>query len=109
MKFFIPDAITDEQAESIYQTIATNIDAHYLDQKRIYQIRWEHEGEPQEAIIGQCLPECFGIKSETVLAIFDCGETFKICTPQRGAIQNEPVVTSRMFVDHLEYFDTETQ
>lgn len=104
MHFFIPAATTDKQAESIYQTLAINHNAPFHE-KRIYQMQWEHEGLKIDTKVGDLLAPHFGIKQEKVLAIFDCGHLFKICTPKRGAIHSAPIIVSRMFIDKLVYFN----
>lgn len=103
MSFFVPSAQSQEHAESIYQAIATHVDAPVND-NRIESLCWEHEGQEVVAKVGETLPLCFGAEDEVVLAIFDCGDVFKVCTPNRGAVLFDPVVASRPFISSVNFF-----
>ncbi|AMG31806.1 hypothetical protein AL542_16640 [Grimontia hollisae] len=103
MSFFVPSAESQEQAESIYQAIAKHIDAPVND-TRIETLTWEHEGQEVVAKVGDKLPDCFGADDEVILAIFDCGDVFKVCTPNRGAVCFDPVVASRPFISSVDFF-----
>lgn len=103
MSFFVPSATSEDQAESIYAAIAQHVQASVKDE-RISGLKWEHEGKEVTASVGKPLPECFGAQDEVVLAIFDCGDVFKICTPNRGAVRFDPVITSRLFVSGVNFF-----
>lgn len=104
MSFFIPKANSQEQAESIYNAIALHVNAK-VSNKRIARLTWEHEGKEVTASVGDLLPRCFGGENETVLAIFDCGDVFKICTPNRGAVRFDPVITPLLFVSDIQFFN----
>ncbi|KXF80660.1 hypothetical protein [Enterovibrio coralii] len=103
MSFFVPSAESQDQAESIYSAIAKHVDAPVSD-ARISTLQWEHEGREVTARVGEKLPTCFGCDDEVVLAIFDCGDIFKVCTPNRGAVCFDPVVASRPFVSKVDFF-----
>lgn len=103
MSFFVPSADTEDQAESIYAAIAKHVQAT-VKKDRIHALAWEHEGKEVTACVGKTLPECFATENEVVLAIFDCGDVFKICTPNRGAVSFDPVITSRLFVSYVRFF-----
>ncbi|BAX53077.1 hypothetical protein PDPUS_1_01703 [Photobacterium damselae subsp. piscicida] len=81
MDFVVPLATSTEQAEAVFSSIAQHVSAP-SQAKRIHKIVWNHEGKK--------LPEVFRAE-EKVLAIFDCGDVFKICTPNRGAIKFDPI------------------
>lgn len=103
MSFFVPSAESQEQSESIYHAIAKHVDAP-VNEQRIERLTWEHEGHHVIAKVGERLPDCFGAEDETVLAIYDCGDVFKVCTPNRGAVCFDPVVASRSFVSSVDFF-----
>ncbi|OEE62263.1 hypothetical protein A1OQ_09225 [Enterovibrio norvegicus FF-162] len=103
MSFFVPAAESQEHAESIYTAIAKHIDAPIND-ARIAALTWKHEGQEVIAKVGQTLPTCFGSDDEVILAIFDCGDVFKVCTPNRGAVCFDPVVASRANVSNVDLF-----
>lgn len=56
------------------------------------------------AKVGDKLPLCFGAEDEVILAIFDCGDVYKVCTPNRGAVCFDPVVASRTYVSSVDFF-----
>ncbi len=105
MDFFVPSATSTEQAEAVFSSIAQHVSAP-SQAKRIHKIVWNHEGEKCQCIVGEKLPEVFRAE-EKVLAIFDCGDVFKICTSNRGAIKFDPIHASRSAVVDLEFFDEE--
>ncbi len=102
MDFFVPSASSPEQAESIFSSIANYISAPNQSQ-RIFKLEWRHEGEICHCEIGKPLPAIFRT-DETVLAIFDCGDVFKICTPNRGAIKFDPIHAIKPAVVNIEHF-----
>ncbi|NGN96667.1 hypothetical protein G5S52_03045 [Grimontia sp. S25] len=103
MSFFVPSAESQDHAESIYLAIAKHVDAPVKD-SRIESLTWEHEGQEVKAKVGGKLPTCFGTDDEVILAIFDCGDVYKVCTPNRGAVCFDPVVASRTYVSSVDFF-----
>lgn len=103
MDFFVPSATNPQQAEAVFSSIATHISAPQQD-KRVYKLSWQHEGQDCICEIGQPLPEVFRL-DEAVLAIFDCGDEYQICTPNRGAIKFEPIHAAKSAVSDVEYFE----
>ncbi len=103
MSFFIPAAESIEHSEAIYLAIAKNINAP-LKVKRIFSLSWKHNEHVINAKIGNPMPECFGTRNDVVLAIYDCGEVFKLCSPKRGAIKFSPVIINRTLIEQIEYF-----
>ncbi|WP_299015344.1 hypothetical protein [uncultured Photobacterium sp.] len=103
MDFFVPAASSNQQAESVFSSIAKHISAPDQSQ-RVYKLEWQHEGQTCYCEIGKPLPTVFRT-DEIVLAIFDCGDVYKICTPNRGAIKFAPIHTIKSAVTNVEYFD----
>ncbi|MBV1839899.1 hypothetical protein [Photobacterium ganghwense] len=102
MDFFVPSASGPQQAEAVFTSIAKHIQAP-TQQQRVYKLEWRHEGKVCQCEIGKPLPAIFR-NDETVLAIYDCGEVYKICTPNRGAIKFDPILASKSAVQHVEFF-----
>ncbi|KLV07132.1 hypothetical protein ABT56_06135 [Photobacterium aquae] len=103
MDFFVPSASSPQQAEAVFTSIAKHVKAPE-QAKRIYKVEWHHEGIECLCEIGQPLPAVFRT-DETVLAIFDCGDVVKICTPNRGAIKFDPIHATKADVSNIEYFN----
>ncbi|MDO6496640.1 hypothetical protein [Photobacterium sanguinicancri] len=103
MDFFVPSAETRSQAESVFTSIGNHVSAP-SQEKRIHQIEWKHEGDTCQCEVGKPLPTIFR-NDETVLAIFDCGDVLKICTPNRGAIKFDPIHANKSDIVSIAYFD----
>lgn len=59
MKFFVPDAENGAQAERIYEAFAKFIIAPIND-KRIWKLRWSHNGMNMRCEVGMDLPPICG-------------------------------------------------
>jgi len=94
MEFFVPAAQDTAQAEQVYGAIAQFVAAPVTDE-RIWKLRWKHNGMDMQCEIGQPLPDYYKTGREPVLAIFDCGSLYKICTPNRGGVGGEPVLAGK--------------
>jgi len=103
MEFFVPSASSPAQAESVFSSIASHVAAPAQAQ-RIFKLEWEHEGKICDCEIGKPLPAVFRT-DEVILAIFDCGDVYKICTPNRGAINFDPIYAVKSAVVNIEYFN----
>ncbi|MGF1731429.1 hypothetical protein [Photobacterium kasasachensis] len=103
MDFFVPSASSPAQAESVFSSIANHVSAPAQAQ-RVFKLEWEHEGNSCTCEIGKTLPAVFRT-DEVVLAIFDCGNVFKICTPNRGAINFDPIHAVKSTVNNVEFFN----
>lgn len=104
MKFFIPAANDQIEAEQIYQAIA-KFNSAPITPKRIYALAWEHNGQRMSCRVGEPLHSYFGTGREPVLAILDCGSVYQICTPNRGGLRGEPVLAGNRFGTDATYFD----
>lgn len=105
MKFFVPLAESDVQAESVYQSISRFVSAP-VSGPRIYKLTWKHKGQVMQCEIGKPLPSYYQTDQEPVLAIFDCGNVYKICTPSRGGIRGEPVLAGKDWQSRTTYFES---
>lgn len=94
MRFFVPFAEDDAQAERVYSSIA-HFHGCSVTPSRISALRWEHNGETMEARVGQALPTYYRTGDEPVLAIIDAGHVYFVCTPNRGGARGEPVMAGK--------------
>lgn len=94
MKFFVPHADGPQEAESVYSSIANFVGASspHEHERRIFSLSWQHNARSMQAEVGKPLPDYFELGIEPVLAIFDAGTHFKICTPSRGGVLGDPVL-----------------
>ena len=103
MDFFVPSTSSPAQAESVFSSIANHVSAPAQTQ-RVFKLEWQHEGEACSCEIGKPLPAVFRT-DETILAIYDCGDVYKVCTPNRGAIKFDPIHAVKTAVVSVEYFN----
>lgn len=104
MKFFVPLAENDAQAESVYRSIAKFVSAS-VSNLRIYKLAWEHKGQAMQCEVGKPLPSYYETGQEPVLAIFDCGNVYKICTPSRGGLRGGPVLAGKDWRSQAIHFE----
>jgi hypothetical protein len=98
VKFFIPGAQTEEETESTYEAIRWHNRSCHPTSERIYKIRYRHYDKEWE--------ETVGVKSERnkeiVIAIFNCGEKYIVCTGSRGVVRDVPILVEiPYFVEHF--------
>jgi hypothetical protein len=106
MKFFVPGSKDDIGAESVYEAFAKFIDAP-ITKKRIWKLKWCHNGNNMSCEVGKRIMGDSRFVDSPVLAIFDCGNLYKICTPNRGGIRGEPILAGNNFDTSPTYFDEE--
>jgi hypothetical protein len=106
MQFFVPAAEGPEQAERVYRAIVEFNGATVGDQ-RICSLSWQHKGQAMSCSVGEPLPSYYRTGSEPVLAILDCGNLYKICTPNRGGLRGEAVLAGKDYDSHATYFGRE--
>ncbi|MBW8000391.1 MAG: hypothetical protein FVQ80_00005 [Planctomycetes bacterium] len=104
MKFFVPMAESEKEAGEAYQGFAKFVNAPISD-KKIWKLRWRHDKENMECEVGKSIPANCQTGNEPVLAIFDCGNLYKICTPNRGGIRGEPILAGKNHDSFATYFD----
>lgn len=107
MKFFLPFAKDDKQAEKIYATFRENlrIMGSRLDEKRIHSIEYVHNSIKEVATVG----EKSTFTGETVIAIIAAKENklFYVFTPNRGMEPKDPgpFLIGENEVTDIRYFD----
>lgn len=104
MKFFIPHASSPEESERVYEGIARFNDAP-IGNSRISGLTWLHEGQKMSCSVGGPLPDHYGTGAEPVLAIYDCGTLYKLCTPSRGGLRGESVFAGKNSNSHATHFE----
>jgi hypothetical protein len=84
--------------------LARTFEATTTDVRRISGLAWKHNGMKMKAKVGSPLPDYFQTGEEPVLAIFDCGDHFIICTHSRGGNNKYPVFTGKPDSSRVSYF-----
>lgn len=92
MKFFLPAANSDEQANRVYTAIVKHNGAEMMSRK-IFSIHWIHNGKPYYAEIGKPVDSYFG--GEVVVAIVENEQLYFICTENRGMIRGQGILVGK--------------
>lgn len=93
MKFFVPGAKDEVQAERLYQVGKSLMETHFgpLGEARYCEVEYLHNGEMFRSRVG----EPHQRTGEVVCAIFRSGGPqgcFLICTPNRGWLRGNPIL-----------------
>jgi hypothetical protein len=107
VQFFIPHAEDSEQAERVYDAIA-KFNGAAVSNVRIASLSWRHNGMAMSCSIGEPLPTYYRTGDEPVLAILDCGNVYKVCTPSRGGLRGDAVLAGKSDESHATYFERKT-
>ena len=105
--FFVPASRSPEHAEAVWsgtrRLTQDNLDIE-IDDRRIFRLRYRHEGETVTAEVGQEEPTSSGL----VLMIFD-SNPYLVCTPHRGVFTGTPIRVARESVlESVEFDDKPT-
>jgi hypothetical protein len=107
VEFFIPWTRTPEHAESVWggtrRLVQENL-GFEISERRIFRLRYVHEGETLTAEVGQEEPGATG----PVLMIFD-SNPYLVCTPHRGVFSGTPIPVERESVVEIVEFDRNRQ
>ena len=105
MRFFLPLAPSDIQAERIHKRIAEHLVelGYVIAPHRIYQVIFHRKGQMTSETVGS--PSSNG---EIVLAIFKNDIGYFICTYSRGAVWGDPIVARYGQVESAIFFDEQT-
>lgn len=101
MKFFIPFAESDKEAESVYDSIKEFLRTEYSrfsSDERIYRIEFTRDGIDYIETVG----DCSQVNGEQIIAILQCNGVHHVCTKNRGVLKNEPMLAS---ADCIIYFE----
>jgi len=94
MKFFLPPQKDEKLKNEAYDAIkkfAKETTGWDITDRKIYNIKYRHEGKDYEAKIGERETR----QGETVIAILESTVTFLVCTPNRGVIRGMPMLVGK--------------
>jgi len=94
MKFFIPSAKTEKEAQEVLQAIAKNATGK-SNFKPIYQLHFKHDGNESIATVGEKLDSGDYKNHEKVIAILKSDDMCFICTPNRGVVRDIPILVGK--------------
>lgn len=107
MRFFIPHAEDEAQAERVLSSIAKFVSAPIPSLKRrIRKITWKHNGTRYSGEVGAPVATYFG--GEEVIAILHNGNCYCVCTPNRGVLRGEPIYAGDGDETSVVYFSEDT-
>jgi hypothetical protein len=98
VEFFIPGADTKKEAKSVYEAIRLHNKSYYPNSEQIYKIRYSHNNKEFEETVGIVSKR----NKEIVIAIFNCGKLYIVCTGSRGVVRGEPMLVEiPYYVEHF--------
>jgi hypothetical protein len=103
MKFFIPLADNEQQAEEVYTGIkkfAKENLAWNIQDDRIYSLSYRYNGQKYFARVS----EVETLTHDFVVAILK-SNAYLICTKNRGVLRGEPILVGYQDAISIEYFD----
>jgi len=106
MRFFIPAAEDEAQAESVYGSIreflGTELGAAF-DERRVFSLRYVHDGKEYSAEVGKT----HALNGEPVVAILHEPERrlYHVCTTNRGVARGGSILVGEHSVKACEDFD----
>lgn len=103
--FFIPEASSPEETESVYASIKKFAEENTNDKitdRRILQIKYHHNGKNHEARVG----ETFYPVRERAFAILEGSRCYFVCTPNRGVERGLPYLVGTNEVRSITDFDS---
>lgn len=112
MKFFIPHATNEPEAERVYASVVKFAESNSVQipglpdrvlPRRIYRLDYRHNGKTYAATVGQ--PE--GRTGEEVIAILEGPVTYLIFTVNHGAARGEGIMVGTNEVTYIEDFEAE--
>ncbi|KAB7730111.1 hypothetical protein F5984_13085 [Rudanella paleaurantiibacter] len=104
MKFFLPAASDEEQAERVYGQIKEFVrsQGHQISDARIYSITFNRNGRTETDTVGEIAPS----NGEHVVAIFNAKDLYLVCTYSRGVAMGGPMLTGAYQIQQLVLFDS---
>lgn len=106
MRFFIPAAKDDEQAEEVLGQIRQFVDTGdgwNTNGRRFFKISYHHDGKDYVAEVGKPHPED---PHEVVVAILDTeGQCYYVCTTNRGVARGTPFLIGKHHTHSVEEFE----
>ncbi len=105
MRFFIPDAKDEVEAESLYQAIRGFVAREMHEEptdRRIYSITHVHDGVRHVATVGERFDL---LMNETVVAIMEGRRAWYVFTLEGGIAHRLPYIVGPAKVCHIEDFE----
>lgn len=104
VRFFVPAADYDSMAEEVYDNLRRRVGAP-PQKRRIWKLAWKHAQQHMECEIGQSMR---GTEDDPVVAIFDTGSVYFVCTIKHGATGDDgPILVSSKESPTPTYFSEE--
>ena len=108
MEFFIPHAETSDASERIYQQIKKTTQSRLgglISERRIFRIEFMQDRTTYEIEVGKNAN--FHEVKEEVMAIYEWGDTYLLCTPSRGVDPRfpMPIIISKSSTTRVEDFE----
>ena len=103
MKFFIPLAEDDAQAERVISA-TSEFTKHPIPSPRIYSIEYEHHGKRMKATVGEN-PDNYYHEVGPVICILGDDNLLAVCTRDRGVARGEPIFVGHHAVFSATHFD----
>ena len=102
MKFFVPSAENENEAEDTYQATRKFAveNCWPVTDRRIQAIGFRDKGRSVTAEVGKIEP----ITGETVVAIFE-SRAYLVCTPNRGVLRGMPILVGRHEISSVTDFE----
>jgi hypothetical protein len=93
MKFFIPAAASEVEAEGVYGAVKAHLAQERganVSPRRIRSLQYVHNGKNYSAVVGEEESGGLGI---VVTILFDVTRSlYLVCTPHRGVIRGSPIL-----------------
>ena len=103
MKFFIPHAENDAQAERVLDSICKFVGST-VPARRVHMLHFKHNGKEFTVEVGKPAPTYYQEGEPVVIAIIP-GDPYKICLPTRGVVSGEPILVGHNSVIEVWHFD----
>ncbi|WP_128545181.1 hypothetical protein [Larkinella soli] len=106
MKFFVPGTKDEKEAENVYSILRKNMvkKGYQPNDSRIYEIEFDDNGMRLTETVGKPSSSA----GESVVAIFNSGDLYLICTTNRGVLRGLPMLAGEWAIVRVETFESET-
>lgn len=103
MRFFIPLASSDEEAESVLDSTA-KFTGFPIPSPRIYSIAYRHNGIEMIATVGKEPNKYYQTAGPVIAILFRTG-CYAICTANRRVLRGEPILVGEQSVSSVRRFE----
>ncbi|MGX1199326.1 hypothetical protein [Parvibaculum sp. MBR-TMA-1.3b-4.2] len=102
MKFFIPAAQSDAEADVVLEAIA-KFNSLPLPERRIFRLSFKHNGVRYDVEVGQPAPDYFRAGGPVVAILGN--DPICVCLADRGVLRGSPIYVGKNSVLSMEYFE----